>query len=410
MDWPDLLPSASIDEVSPAGVPGKDVDLRETMAAAGLDAFIRIAYADGVPVTVVVNDAHRFTDTRSFLDAFFGLLDGGHSRAARPPLRLLVAAGSHIADKQERHDHLEKILGPHRQRFWEIEWHDARDASSHAKIGGVEMHHWMEQAGVYVGCGSMEPHYFAGVTGAHKTLTVGVMSVDGLQANHAKAMSPEATGLHLDGNPVYDSIAGTIADLENAGARLFALNEVIVGGELVAATAGHPIDALAEGLPVVRSVFSHKVPRLQDLVIACVEAPLDRDFYQADKGIKNTEAAVRDGGALLVEAECAGGVGLDSFLDLMREAKTYKEAVEVVSQRGYRLGDHKAVRLLGLIQARGVHVGVISSHLDPSLARVLRVAILRTHDEAAEWVHTHLGKAIHHATVVNDAGNLTLVT
>eukprot|EP01052_Picozoa_sp_SAG31_P061438 SAG31_NODE_20515_length_572_cov_0.983087_2_plen_92_part_00 len=42
--------------------------------------------------------------------------------------------------------------------------------------------------------------------------------------------------------------------------------------------------------------------------IAEVEAPLDRDLYQADKGLKNTEFVIRDGGVILLDAECHNGV------------------------------------------------------------------------------------------------------
>ena len=42
--------------------------------------------------------------------------------------------------------------------------------------------------------------------------------------------------------------------------------------------------------------------------VAEVEAPLDRDLYQADKGLKNTEFVIRDGGVILLDAGCNSGV------------------------------------------------------------------------------------------------------
>ena len=66
--------------------------------------------------------------------------------------------------------------------------------------------------------GSMELYYFAGVTGAHKTLSVGVMSYGSLRENHEKALSPHASGLKLEGNPVYERIAAVVESfLQQAG-------------------------------------------------------------------------------------------------------------------------------------------------------------------------------------------------
>ena len=75
----------------------------------------------------------------------------------------------------------------------EIRWHDAYNDACHVRVGGHEVHEWMAQPGLFLACGSMEPHYFAGVTGAHKTLSVGVMSVS--------ATPPETSWSTIRANP-----------------------------------------------------------------------------------------------------------------------------------------------------------------------------------------------------------------
>jgi hypothetical protein len=186
---------------------------------------------------------------------------------------------------------------------------------------------------------------------------------------------------------------------------------------------------LIQGLAVVRGCFSAELEQEADLVIAEVRPPLDRDFYQADKGIKNTEFAVRAGGVLLVEAECARGVGIDHFVELLRAAPTAEEARAIVESRGYRLGDHKAVRLRTLTDERGVHVGLVGSNVPAELADVLGVQMLATRSEAVDWARGILGAGvgiagvagqsvgadagaaddeIRRAVVVHDAGNIAL--
>jgi nickel-dependent lactate racemase len=407
--WGALLPRARFETVRPVLPPaaGEPVSImRAALETAGVVAFVRDAGASGKPLTLIVNDGHRFTATRPFLDALFATTARGVLPSAHPRLRLLVAAGTHRSAASERHEHEERVLGPWRGRFAEIAWHDAGDANAVA-VEGYGFHPWLAEAGYYLACGSVEPHYFAGVTGAHKTLTVGVMSRASVEANHAHAMEKEANGLRLDGNPVHEGVVRALAALERSGARLFALNQVIVAANVVAVAAGAPLEALEPLLATVRSSFGHEVSRPADLVVASVEPPLDRDLYQADKGIKNTETGVRDGGVLVVEAACSHGVGLDHFVELLRQAPTHAAAVEVVGRRGYRLGDHKAVRLRALSDTRGVRIGLVSRGIEPGLGAVLGVSVWESRERAAAWAQGLLAGSVH-GLAVEDAGNMTL--
>jgi nickel-dependent lactate racemase len=407
-EWCELLPGVVLEKLGPAPLARRGdgvAQMRSALEGAQWVAAVRLASRDDQPVTFVVNDAHRVTATAEFLEAAFELLDAG-GVAIRP--RLLVAAGTHRADASERSAHERRILGRHRERFDGILWHDAYDSADHVDVGGHAAHRWMADGGLCVACGSMEPHYFAGVTGAHKTLTVGVLSAEAITANHAHAMEPSSRGLRLEGNPVHEGIIEVLAALEAAGTRLFALNQIIVDGGIAAVTAGSPLAALDEGLPIVRSAFAHVLSGPVDLIVARVRPPLDRDVYQADKGIKNTEVGVRDGGVLVVEAECPHGVGIDHFVETLRAAPTHREVLAAVAARGYRLGDHKAVRLRALTDTRGVRAALVSAHVEPALGDVLGMAIFASRRAAADWVLRELAGTASTGIEVVDAGNVTL--
>lgn len=409
--WRSLLSGLDVREVAPS-TPESRLDASAATAAAlegaGFPRFAREAASEGRSLTLVVNDNHRFTDTRSFLDAVLAVLDLRLSGERTPPLRVLVATGSHLSGEAERAAHEAAMFGPHAARIAEVAWHDARNEAGLRVVGNTVLHHWMSEAGFYLACGSMEPHYFAGVTGAHKTLTVGVMAMESLTANHEHALSAAARPLKLDGNPVHLGIVDALADLEDSGARLLAVNQVIVDGRIVALTAGHPLEALVQGLPTVRECFSAEVEDEADLVVASVGVPLDRDFYQADKGIKNTEFAVRAGGVLLLEAECSRGVGIDHFVQLLKQAPTADGARAVVEERGYRLGDHKAVRLRALTDERGVRIGLVSRGVPAELSEVLGVEMFADRESAVRWALGELGDDARTAVVVHDAGNIAL--
>jgi len=409
--WRSLLSGFDVREVAPT-TPEFRLDAvsatTEALEGAGLPRFAREAASEGRSLTLVVNDNHRFTDTRSFLEAVLAVLDHRLAGERIPPLRVLVATGSHLSSDAEKAAHEAAMFGPHAGRLAEVAWHDARADVGLRTVGNTVLHQWMAEAGFYLACGSMEPHYFAGVTGAHKTLTVGVMSMESLTANHEHALSAAARPLKLDGNPVHLGIVDALADIEDSGARLLVVNQVIVDGRVVALTAGHPLEALVQGLPTVRECFSAAVDDEADLVIASVGVPLDRDFYQADKGIKNTEFAVRAGGVLLLEAECAHGVGIDHFVQLLGQAPTVEDARHVVEQRGYRLGDHKAVRLRALTDDRGVRIGLVSRGVPADLAGVLGVEMFADREHAVAWARATLGADARTAVVVHDAGNIAL--
>jgi nickel-dependent lactate racemase len=378
--------------------------IEERARAAGVSEFLGRARRARRPLTLVLNDPDRFTDSRTALTAIFEL-----GNAQVPPFRVLFAAGSHRFTADVRRRHEEQALGSLAARATDIAWHDCRQEEALLPLGGARLHGWVRDADFVLAIGSMEPHYFAGVTGAHKTLTVGVLSYDGIRENHRHALSPSAKSLCLAGNPVYEGISALALELTETEKSVFAVNEVLVDGRPVFCTAGDPLQSLALGLPVVRRTFCRRLPRAVDLVVAHVTPPLAGSLYQADKGIKNVETAVRDGGVILLEASCDEGIGIDRFFQLMERAPTYEKALELVESEGYQLGDHKAIRLRALSDRRGVKLGVVSSHLDPREARVAGLEPFTEPEQAARWALGQLGGKGRRAALVEDAGNMTLL-
>ena len=379
--------------------------VEKAVLEAGLVKFLEDAHRNESPVTILLNDPDRFTDSRTALEV---ILQIAQERNLSLRFRALFATGSHSfsVDQMERHEDFALPLAG--QFLFDTAWHDCRNPDAVRAVGKAHLHKWVVEAAWLLVIGSMEPHYFAGVTGAHKTLTVGVMSYESLCGNHVHAMSPEARGLTTTGNPVHQGIATVVNNLISNGKRVFAVNEVLVDQRIVACVAGGPLESLEQGLPHVREIYSHRLEEPADLVVAHVGPPLNKSLYQADKGIKNVETAVRDGGVILLDASCHEGIGIDRFMQLMKRASKYEEAVAVVRAEGYRLGDHKAVRLRALTERRGVRLGIISRHLGEQEARVAGLEPFGDAGAAVRWAREALGRKATNAVFVEDAGNMTL--
>lgn len=360
----------------------------------------REALGTACPDLLLVNDPQRATATPAVLDAARAVFD--FSRA-----RVVVATGSHAFGPEARAA-LQQTCPGFPPESWS--WHDARSPDLVAVGGasGWRAHPWVANAHTLLAIGSVEPHYFAGFSGAHKTLTIGCASYADITRNHAGAMDPACRPCRLAGTPVHEGIVGMLRLLE-VGRRLAVVNLFQHGLDVVDAAGGAPLEALKALAPIVAAASLRRIPQAADALVAEVTGALACSFYQAEKGIKNSEWAVRDGGVIVLQAACPQGIGQDAFVELLRAAPTHAAAVEIVRQRGYRLGDHKAVRLRYLTDpaTRGVRVYIVSPGISADDAETLGIRKAASVDAALR----ETGVAEQDARVyrIVDAGNTCCV-
>ena len=360
-------------------------------------------------LTVLVNDAQRHTATGSVLPLLA-------RRVGPARMRVLLATGSHAAPPGRARVNFERsILGD--VTPGELQWHDCH-AANLVRIASPDdnatdatrwrCHPWLMESGSILAIGSVEPHYFAGWTGAHKTATIGLAAHDDIQANHAHALSPNCRPARLAGNPVAEGILAMLAALE-ATRPIAAINLVQAGPRIIAAAGGTVRSALKAALPSASAAFIRRIDQPADALIAEVAGPLGESFYQADKGIKNNEWAVRDGGCLILAAPCPQGIGQDHFVSLMRRAATHAQAVAAVESAGYRLGDHKAVRLRYLTDParRAVKVYIVSDGISLHNANLLGLSKAPT--IAAALANADISPSRNKVLQIQDAGNLCVI-
>ncbi|HHH75734.1 MAG TPA: DUF2088 domain-containing protein [Phycisphaerae bacterium] len=348
---------------------------------------------------IIVNDPQRDTNSRCILKAIADEIDLSNAR-------ILIAAGSHrFAEPDRRAFEADLTLG---LAVGEIAWHDSKADDLVSIAGQWQGHRWLgSPAGAILAIGSVEPHYFAGYSGCHKTATIGVASYADIQTNHAGAISSAARGGKLKNNPVHDGIIEMLRALQSAR-PVIGVNTVQPGGKIVAINFGDPLTALESSIPTAREHFSQTFKSPADAIIAEVSGALGKSFYQADKGIKNNEWALADGGVFILVAPCDDGIGQDNFLNILKSSTTHAQALQAVSAAGYSLGDHKAVRLRYLTDksCRAVKLFIVSKSLPASLGKILDAQIHPTLASAIEA--SGIDQPSNRVRHIKDAGNVCL--
>ena len=216
VQWETLAPRTA------ENVPPEDAILwREVSRSDPLQRFLWSAGAAGAAVLLLVNDPHRGTRTRPVLAA---LCEARRGLTRQPRFRVLVATGTHRFDAPERRAFETATFHDCGLELDAVAWHDAFDSSALAEIAGFRMHRWIDESKFLLPIGSVGLHYFAGLTGAHKTATIGCMSYEDIERNHAGAMNSASDAFVCRGNPVFDDIARTLGAPDNVPAGKQARN------------------------------------------------------------------------------------------------------------------------------------------------------------------------------------------
>jgi nickel-dependent lactate racemase len=195
----------------------------------------------------------------------------------------------------------------------------------------------------------------------------------------------EAAAGRLEGNPVR-------ADLEEGTAMIgvdFILNVVVDGQHrIVEAVAGDVSEAHRQGCELVARRSVGELDRPADIaVVSAGGHPKDLNLYQAQKALDNAACAVRDGGILILVAECSEGLGNRTFETWMSEADS-PDALLARIQHEFVLGGHKAAAIASVLKRVSVfHV----SALPEDLVRACGMVPFQDLDEALSTAFERLG-------------------
>jgi nickel-dependent lactate racemase len=258
--------------------------------------------------------------------------------------------------------------------------HEPENDDAHVQFGVTRtgapalINRHFADADIRIVTGFIEPHFFAGFSGGPKGIMPGVAAQSTVQSNHGAAnmADPRATFGRLDGNPIWDEMR----DLALRPGRSFLLNVTLNHRrEITGIFAGDLIQAHRAGTELVRRSAMQPQPEPYDIVVTTNSGyPLDMNLYQGVKGMRAAELIVRDGGAIILAAECIEGVPNGSPHDvLMRSVSTPEEMLRKLAQPGFSWPEQWQCQIQSLILRRAeVHLysslpqeDVRASHLTP---------------------------------------------
>ena len=349
-------------------------------------------------ILLIVPDVTRACPTREILEAVVPTIE----RSSRAEVKVLVATGLHRPVTEEE---IVEIVGRRVAGEYEVLNHNARDEEQLAKLGRktsfgtpIEVNRLVLESDLVVGVGLIEPHFFAGYSGGRKILLPGVASADAVFNNHGFEMIEHSRARYgiLDGNPVHEDML----EFMRATKLDFIVNVILDGEKRVSGVfAGDPVEAHLRGVRELERYVKVPFSRHADIVITTNGGyPLDRDIYQAVKGMDTAAMVVRRGGVIIIAVECRDGLGgHDEFLGLVRGTRRPEEIIARIRELE-PIYDQWQAQILARVLRRA-RVIVVTEGLDERTLSGLQLEHAKTLEEALEIAYGYVGRGARIAAI-----------
>lgn len=311
----------------------------------------------GESVLIVVPDATRRTASGQIVNLLVRRLIAAGTQPF--DINIVFATGIHrpvtedekrelltpfIAQRIKTHDH-------HARDLMQMAGLESKQFASFGEAGGmpVELNRILTEHDRVIIVGGVTFHYFAGYTGGRKLICPGLASETTIRATHALAFDCETktrrAGVEagrLDGNPVHEAFMSVAGKLPPA----FSINTITnERGEAVEIFCGEWVAAHRAACDFYAARHTVEIDEKRDLVIAsCGGSPHDLNMIQAHKALDAAAGACREGGTIVLLAECADGLGRSNFLKWF-EAQNSDELAENLCN-GYEVNGQTAWSLL----------------------------------------------------------------
>ena len=310
-------------------------------------------------IVIIASDHTRPVPSKVIIPFMLGEIREGSPDA---DITILIATGCHRGTTR---DELVSKFGEDIVKNEKIYVHDCEETDMLVNIGTLPsggeciVNKLAVEADLLVSEGFIEPHFFAGYSGGRKSVLPGVCSKTTVLANHcAEFIHSEyaRTGI-IENNPIHRDMVWAAR-----AAKLAYIVNVVLDEDkkVVYAVAGDVERAHEAGCAFLSKYCGAKATE-SDIVISTNGGyPLDQNIYQSVKGMTAAEAAVRDGGVIIMLADASDGTGGDEFYHCMKAKEDPKDIYAEIMERGRNqtVGDQWMTQILSRILMRATVIYV----------------------------------------------------
>ncbi|MBU4450539.1 MAG: nickel-dependent lactate racemase [Actinobacteria bacterium] len=299
-------------------------------------------------VCILVSDITRPCPSYKFLPYLVKELKDADASS----IKIVFGLGIHRSHTREEQIKLVGAKIAEEYKLIDFDKNKCRHIGSTSYGTPVELSQEVINSDFIIATGNIEYHYFAGYSGGAKALMPGVCSYNSVCANHSMMLEEPARAGKFAGNPVRQDIeeAGRMAQID------FIFNVILDDSKkIIGAVAGKNNEALLAGISIYDWLYEISSAEKADIVITSAGGyPKDINLYQAQKALENVKDIVKDGGIIILAAECTEGFGEDKFAEWMQEARDFEGLFKKIRQK-FVLGGHKAVAVSKLLtRARAI--------------------------------------------------------
>jgi len=341
-------------------------------------------------VCIAVCDITRPVPNKQLLPPMLRVLE--ESGIAKENITILIATGLHRPSSAQE---LEFLLGSEILSRYRVVDHRASVREEQSYLGTTKRNtpvfidkRYVE-ADLKLTVGFIEPHLMAGFSGGRKLIAPGNAGEDTIKVLHSPAFldDPMCREGSIEHNPLHHELM----EISRMAGHDFMIDVSLdANRNITGVFAGEPQQAHAVGVASVRTLVRATIPAPADIVITTSAGfPLDLTYYQAVKGMTAALPVLKEGGLLILAAECTEGLGGERFTKMATRFRTAEEFDGWIHDHPVEIDQWQLQECVKA--ARKADVVVVSSGIDEKQKKQLFIQSASTVEAAIEQGLQKLG-------------------
>jgi len=266
-------------------------------------------------------------------------------------IQVIIARGTH---RHPTEDEIRDKLGEEVLKRVKVSVHDADDQDNLVLMGTTSRgtpcwaNRLVAEAGLKIGIGTSNPHYFAGYGGGPKMVLPGISGRETIKRNHVWIREPNSMQGIREGNPLWEDM------LEMA--RIVGLDmkiDTVLNSQkkVYRVFAGDVEAEQKEAIEALLDIYGVTVPKMADVTITS-GYPLETNLIQSGKAILLADAVTKPGGTIVLISACADGAGPLMYETLSEKPQSEQVIDWIAEGKASTTGGPMASRLRRLLETK----------------------------------------------------------